>query len=52
MERWPRPATMRDGAVLDLRLVAPDDGDELGAFVAGLSEESRPFRFLSAGIDA
>jgi RimJ/RimL family protein N-acetyltransferase len=47
-----RPATMRNGEVVHLRPVTTDDGEMLGAFLAGLSEESRAFRFLSAGIDA
>ena len=47
-----RPATMRDGAVIELRPVTLDDGELLGAFLAGLSDESRALRFLSAGVDA
>jgi acyl-CoA synthetase (NDP forming)/GNAT superfamily N-acetyltransferase len=47
-----RPATMRDGAVVELRPVTPQDGELLGSFLAGLSDESRALRFLSAGIDA
>ena len=47
-----RLATLRDGAVVELRPVTPQDGELLGTFLAGLSQESRALRFLSAGIDA
>lgn len=52
LDRVARPGTLRDGAVVTLRAVMPDDAELLGSFHAALSDESRMLRFLGAGIDA
>ena len=39
-------ARLRDGAVINVRPIRPEDGELERAFVAGLSEESRYFRFF------
>jgi len=41
---WP----MKGGGMYTIRPIRPDDADALQAFVRGLSEESRYFRFVSA----
>jgi acetyl coenzyme A synthetase (ADP forming)-like protein len=42
---------LRDGSTVHLRPVRPDDADALAAFLGGLSDEARTFRFFSAGAD-
>jgi acyl-CoA synthetase (NDP forming)/RimJ/RimL family protein N-acetyltransferase len=42
---------LRDGGTLRIRPVRPGDAAELGAFLDGLSQEARVFRFFSAGTD-
>ena len=42
---------LRSGASIRLRPLRPEDEPALLAFLAGLSDEARAFRFFSAGID-
>lgn len=43
-----RAAALRDGTQVRLRAIRPEDGAAEAAFIAGLSDESRYRRFLSA----
>jgi GNAT superfamily N-acetyltransferase len=43
--------TLRDGSVVHVRPVRPEDESALADFLAGLSLRSRAFRFFSAGVD-
>jgi acetyl coenzyme A synthetase (ADP forming)-like protein len=40
-------AVLRDGSTVHIRPVVPEDREALAAFLAGLSDESRIFRFFS-----
>ncbi len=40
-------AVLRDGSTVHIRPVVPEDRERLAAFLAGLSDESRVFRFFS-----
>ena len=42
---------LRDGSTVHVRPVRSEDVDGLAAFLGGLSEEARTFRFFSAGAD-
>src|SRR6266511_4138868 len=42
---------LRDGSTVHLRATDPRDADGVAAFLNGLSEGARWFRFLGAGID-
>src|SRR3954451_6325185 len=42
---------LKDGSTVHVRPVRRADADALAAFYAGLSEESRVFRFFSAGVN-
>jgi acetyl coenzyme A synthetase (ADP forming)-like protein len=42
---------LRDGSTVHLRLVKPDDAECVAAFLGGLSEDARWFRFLGSGLN-
>jgi acetyl coenzyme A synthetase (ADP forming)-like protein len=42
---------LRDGSIVQVRPVRPQDQDDLAAFYSALSERSRWFRFFSAGVN-
>jgi len=43
-----RTLTLPDGAAVQIRAIRPEDAETEKAFVRGLSEETRYFRFISA----
>jgi acetyltransferase len=45
---YPVRACLRDGSVITIRPIGPDDAEREQAFVHALSPESRYFRFMSA----
>ena len=45
--RWQADVVLADGGVVHLRPIRPEDGDDLLAFHAALSDRSRYFRFFS-----
>ena len=42
---------LRDGSTVHVRPIRPSDADALAALYAGMTDESRVFRFFSAGTD-
>ena len=51
MEPQPVDIVLRDGSTVLVRAVRPGDEQALLAFLRGLSDESRYFRFFSLGVD-
>ena len=49
---WRRTVTLRDGARVTLRPIAPEDKPLIAASFERLSEESRYRRFLTSSADA